>query len=160
VALTQQEADDFMQAEKVVPGSMPISWAQPSGGGHAMWRGPVEVDGARVGEVVLLVNPALERGWYFKLSFRGEEVYRLEAKNQLCNHNNPRNRPDGFPSNVAEPTHEHVYIEGLDCRCAQPLGNLASSDHAAIFEWFCTRTHVRIEPPYTAPSIPYQMPML
>jgi hypothetical protein len=109
---------------------------------------------------MLLVNPALARRWHFKLSFRGEDVYRLDVRDQLARHSNPRTRPSLFPAKLTDPIHEHVYVEGLDCRCARAVKGLETSDHAAIFDWFCLRTHVRIDPPYTSPSIPYQMPML
>jgi hypothetical protein len=159
--LTQQEADEFMQAEKVVPGREPMTWTQPSGRkGLATWRAGVEIDGARVGEILCLSNPAVERSWKFLLTYRGEQVYRLEAQNRRCRHHNPHNAPTGFPNRVTEQTHEHVFVEGLDCECARPLPELAASDHAAIFQWFCRRTSVRVEPPYAHHAIPYQMSLL
>lgn len=162
VTLTQQEVDEFMLAEKVVPGTEPMTWAQPGKGeaSPAMWRGPVEIDAARVGELLLFINPALEREWKFILNCRGEQVYRVDVRNKLARHSNPYNRPPGYPAKVTAPVHEHCYAEGYGCDCARPLADLDSSGHAAIFDWFCTRTHVRIEPPYSFPDIPFQMPML
>lgn len=159
--LTQQEADEFMQAEKVVPGHEPMTWTQPSGvRGLATWRAGVEIDGARVGDILCLSNPAVDRPWKFLLTCHGEQVYRLEAQNRRCRHHNPHNAPAGFPNRVTEQTHEHVFVEGLGCECARPLPELAASDHAAIFQWFCIRTCVRVEPPYAHHAIPYQMPLL
>ncbi len=160
MGLSQAESDDFMLAEKVVSGSQPMKWHQPKPGGMANWRGPIEIEAARVGEMILLVNPALSRSWCFKLSYRGEDVYRLDVRDRLSRHTNPRNRPLSFPAKLTDTVHEHLFVEGLDCKCAQPVEGLESSGHDAIFEWFCIRTHVRCEPPYTPLSIPYQMPML
>jgi hypothetical protein len=125
-----------------------------------MWRGPIEIAAVRVGEVLMFVNPALERAYKFMLTCHETQVYRLEVSEGVCRHSNPANRPSSFPAKVVTPNHEHVYVEGLDCRCARPVDALDTSDHRAIFNWFCNRTCVHIDPDYSAPSLPFQMPML
>lgn len=146
-----------MTADKVVPGQTAsgptqlMSWQRPEPD-NAIWRAPIEIQAARVGELFLRVNPSLPRAWTYKLLLGREEVVRWDVRPSPGGHNNPPGRPSEFPSKVPEPEHEHVWIEDLDLRCARPLEDLAASDHRAIFEEFCRRTRVRFEPEYVAPD--------
>lgn len=146
-----------MAAEKVVPGhtgggkSRVMAWEKP-GRDQYFWRAPVEIDAARVGWFFVFANPSLPRWWNFKLSLRDEEVYRWDIRPMTGGHDNPPGCPDGFPPKAPEKEHEHVWVEGLDLRCAHPLDGLTTSDHRAIFDSFCHRTHVRFEPTYVAPE--------
>lgn len=63
--LPQQEADDFMAAEKVVPDrGQPIIWELANA--WARWRGFVEVRGVQVGEVFLVAHREVNERWSFK----------------------------------------------------------------------------------------------
>lgn len=146
-----------MSADKVVPArtasgaTQLMSWERPQPD-RAIWRAPIEVQAARVGELFLRVNPSFARSWTYKLSLGREEVVRWDVRPLPSGHNNPPGCPDGFPGKVREPEHEHVWVESLDLRCARPLEGLDTSDHRAIFEEFCERTRVRFEPVYVAPE--------
>lgn len=146
-----------MAAEKVVrgvtTGGAPrrIEWQKPEPDRY-FWRVPVEVDAAYVGELMLFANPNFPRSWHFKLILRDEEVCRWDVAPPPTKHSNPPGRPDGFPGKVYDAEHEHVWVEGLDLKCARPLEGFSSSDHRAIFEAFCDRTNVRFEPDYVAPQ--------
>jgi hypothetical protein len=151
VALNQAEVNQFMAAEKVVPGSASMEWRKPEPSRY-MWDGPIEIQAARVGTIFLFANPHFPRYWIFKLTFRGEDVYRWDIRPMPGGHDNPPGRPAGYPKSVPEPEHEHVWHERMALRCARPLAGLATSDHRAIFEAFCGRTHVRFGPDYVAPQ--------
>lgn len=148
-----------MAAEKLVPGTRRMEWEKPGEHRHYSWDAPIEVQAARVGELRLLANPKVPRQWSFSLLLRAEEVYRWDVRPKPSGHENPPGCPPGFPNKVPEREHEHVWVEGLACKCARPLGGLAASDHCGIFEAFCTRTHVRFEPEYIAPEAFEQMPL-
>jgi hypothetical protein len=126
-----------------------------------MWRGPVEIEGRQMGQVILLANPSLSRAWTYKLDYRGENVYRIDVKPSPARHGNPRACPSDFPAGkVRSREHEHVYVQGLDCDCARPLAGLGSSDHRAILEEFCARANIRFLPGYASPLLFAQMTML
>ena len=157
MALSPQEVEEFMTAEKVVTGQTArgttriMDW-QRGEPDNAIWRVPVEIQAAQVGELFLRANPNLPRHWTFKLLLRREEVIRWDVRPRPGGHNNPPGRPEGFPGKVPEPEHEHLWVEHLDLKCARPLEGLRASEHRAILETFCERTHVRFEPPYVAPQ--------
>ena len=158
--LAQPEVDEFMAAEKVVPSvGQVMHWTTPVES-KSLWRGSVEVDAHRVGEIIVSACPALPRAWHFKLCFHGDEVYRIDSASGPCRHSNPRNRHASFPGKVSDIVHEHIYVEGLDCKCARGLPDLAASGHDAIFEEFCTRARLRFEPEYRPPQTFHQIPML
>jgi hypothetical protein len=71
----------------------------------------------------------------------------------MHHHPNPANPPAGFPRNVPERVHEHVYVEGLDLRCARPLEDQAIVNHAHMFRTFCGMTRLTFEPPYAPPPL-------
>ena len=148
-----------MAAEKAVSGAGAMHWTDP-GESKSIWRGAVEIDARRLGEVVLSVSPALPRAWHFKLHLHGEEVYRIDSAPGPCRHSNPRNRPAEFAGKVLDTVHEHLYVEGLACRCARGLPHLVASEHDAIFEEFCARANLRFGPEYRAPRTFHQIPML
>jgi hypothetical protein len=157
VALSRQEVDDFMAAEKVVPatriGGAPatMTWRkQPEG---VLWQGPIEVGVARVGQITLYANAREERNWTFKLSLQGEEVYQWHIRS-FNNHSNPPIgvRPDGFPR-VVRNDHEHVWIEGLDCACALPIDVSDRQKYEHVFAAFCERTNTRFDAAFAPPPI-------
>jgi hypothetical protein len=157
VALTPREVEEFMAADKVVPGRMgggarrKMAWEKPAPDRY-FWQAPLEIEAGRVGDLFLFANPNFARSWVFKLILRGEDVFRWDVRPLPGGHNNPPGRPVGYPGKVREAEHEHTWVEGLDLRCAQPLRGFESSDHRAIFEEFCRRTRVRVEPAYVAPE--------
>jgi hypothetical protein len=151
MALTQAEVDEFMIAEKVVPASAVMEWEKPEPQRY-LWGAPIEVSAQRVGDLRLFVNPNFERAFHFKLRLHGEDVYRLDVRPLRGGHDNPPGRPEGFSKRVPDPVHEHIWVEGLALLCARPIDGLETSDHRAIFEAFCVRTHVRFDPEYIAPQ--------
>lgn len=146
-----------MAAEKVVRGvtagdaPLRMVWQKPEPDRY-FWRAPVEVEAARVGELMLFVNPNFARSWFFKLILRDEDVYRWDVAPPPKKHSNPPDRPEGFPGKVYDLEHEHVWVEALDLKCARSLEGFSSSDHRGMFFAFCDRTHVRFEPHYVAPQ--------
>ena len=143
-----------MAADKVVR-ERPMDW-QTRRSGHRWWRGPVEVDGHRVGEVYLNANPALPRAWNFKLLLRGVDVYRIDVRPGPSGHCNTA-CPAAFPRKVREPEHEHFYVEGLGCRCARPIEGIEAASDPEVFDLFCERTRLAFEPPYTSPFVHAQL---
>lgn len=140
-----------MAADKVVPADAQMIWSKPEPSRY-LWNAPIEVAAQLVGRLYLFSNPSLPRRWHFKLRLHSADVYRLDVRPIPGGHDNPPGRPDGFPKSVPDPVHEHVYVEGLDLRCARPVPGLEASDHRAIFEAFCARTNVRFDPVYVAPQ--------
>lgn len=151
MSLSQGEVDVFMSAAKAVPGDGPMAW-KTSPAEHRWWRGPVEVDGQRVGEVYLGANPALVRSFNFKLSFRGEEVYRLDIRPGPARHSNT-GCPDTFPRKVRAKEHQHVFIEGRNTDCARPVEDLETANDIEIFAEFCRRTNLSFRPTYGSPLV-------
>ncbi len=161
MALSREEVDDFMAAEKVVPatrlGGSPaaMTWRkQPEG---VLWQAPIEVGVARVGQMTAYVNAQEERNWVFKLALQGEEVYQWHVRS-LNNHSNPpiAVRPEGFPREVAD-DHEHVWIEGLDCACALPIDLSDRPTYEHVFAAFCERTNTRVDVAFVPPPIQLQL---
>lgn len=149
--LSQQEADEFMGATKRTPSpERPFQWDEAK-----LWarsRYPVEVRAAQVGEVFFVASLEVPQHWTFKLEVRGEEVYRLDVR-PIGRHRNPPNCPVGFPRTVPESAHEHVYVEGLDMKCARPLANRDIANHAQCFTAFCTMAKLTFEPEYRPPPL-------
>ncbi len=162
---SQEEVDAFIAASKTIPRSSGdekgcMAWEQPAAD-RCLWRGAVEVEGAQVGGMLLFVNPAFGRAWCFKLLLHDEEVLRWDARPQRSGHNNPPcGCPDGFPRKVKGRDHEHVWVEGLDCRCACILGDdVDTSTHEHMFVSFCARTNANCEVAYTAPQPKLSLPI-
>lgn len=162
MALSRQEVDDFMAAEKVIPATRiggdiaVMTWRkQPEG---VLWQGPIEVGVARIGRVTLYVNALEERNWTFKLALQGEEVYQWHLRG-FSNHSNPPagTRPAGFPREVRG-DHEHVWVEGLDCNCALPLDLSDRDTYEHTFASFCERSNTRFDPTLVSPPIQLQLP--
>ena len=149
MSLSAAEVQEFLDARKVVRARV-MEWEKPAPDRY-LWTAPIEVDATRVGQLFLFVNPNLPRAWIFKLSLHGEEVLQWHVKPGPSGHNNPPDRPEGFDRKVREPEHEHVWIEGLDCRCARALEGFSTSDHRAIFEAFCEKANIDFQPDYVAP---------
>lgn len=154
MALSQGEVDAFMAADKVVP-ERPMKWGTRKSG-HRWWRGPLEVGGHRVGEVYFNANPALPRSWTFKTIFHGTEVYRLDVHSGPSGHCNTA-CPDDFPRKVRTAEHEHVYIEGLGCKCARPIAGIETASDPEVFALYCERTRLTFEPTYTSPFVYAQL---
>jgi hypothetical protein len=149
--LRQREADEFMAAAKVVPGAgRPFVWRESEAWARA--RFPVEVDAIQQGEAILVSSREEPQHWTFKLTYHGDEVYRLDVR-PLGNHPNPWNRPAGFPKSVRERVHEHVYVEGLGVDCARPCTDQTVTTHRPMFDTFCDLARVAFEPPYAAPPL-------
>jgi hypothetical protein len=128
-----------------------MSWhKQPEG---VLWKGPIEVGVARIGQITLYVNAVEERNWVFKLALQGEEVYHWHVR-AFANHSNPPlgTRPDGFPREVRD-DHEHVWIEGLDCACALPIDLSDRQTYEHVFAAFCEKTNTRFDTPFAPPPI-------
>jgi hypothetical protein len=119
-----------------------------------MSRTPVEADGARVGELFLIANVALERAWTFKLLRRGEEVLRWDFTTTPYRHRNQRACVvAGLPKVVREPQHEHLWRPGAGTDCAEALpANLAAlTSHEQVLNAFCERAIITLEVSYQPP---------
>lgn len=148
--LSQDEADEFMAAPKVVPDhGRPFEWSVSSGS-YAVWRSPVEIRSAEVGEIFLVANRAVDQHWTCKLQRFGDEVYRLDVRPVAVKHKNPPNAPVGFPNRVRSRVHEHSYREGFKTDCAMPMVEFPG-DHTTLLKLFCNRTNVSFEGPYKPP---------
>ena len=155
-----------MEAQKVVPGKTLrgrtrfMDWQQP-GPGRLIWRAPVEVDAELVGQLFLFVSARAEteRSWAFKLSLHEEEVFEWHARAEPSGHNNPPTGcPAGLPRKVRSPNHEHIWVEGLDLRCAREIrGQDDLSTHKRMFDAFCSRAVIRCEPTYRPPPIQLEL---
>jgi len=154
--LSQQEADDFMAAAKVVSGQ--LDWI--AGRDAAACKGWVEVGGARVGTVVFVASLEFDHWWSFNMLLHGDEVYRLDIRplGATPNHPNPWNRPEGFEKRVRGHIHEHIYIEGLGVECARTVDRPIPIDHAAALCLFSelARSRFGVACP-TPPNVQYRM---
>jgi hypothetical protein len=153
VALTQAEVDEFMACQKRVSArGRTMDWAM-RGEYAAQWTAPIEVESEAVAQLFLNVLTNQPRYWQFKLRMAGEEVYRWDIRPKRGKHKNT-GCPRGFPATVPEPEHEHLWIEGLACKCAKPLKGVSGTNHRETFAKFCTRIRLEFEPPYEAPPLP------
>jgi hypothetical protein len=150
VQLSQGEVDAFMAAEKAVPATSALAWRNLSGS-QLLWRGPIEVQGAQVGQVTFFVNPKFVRSWIFALSFHDEIVYEVHVRPVKAGHGNPPGRPAHFPRRVTSAEHEHLWIEGLETRCALPLDGYENADHRDMLDLFCNRARINFGPEYVDP---------
>jgi hypothetical protein len=150
VDLTQGEVNAFMAADKIVADTSPLAWRELSPT-RVLWRGLVEVEGAQVGQVTLFVNPQFLRSWLYALSFHDEVVYEVHVRPVSAGHGNPPGRPSNFPRRVTCAEHEHVWIEGLETRCALPLDNCGDASHRAMLDLFCKRAGIEFGPDYVDP---------
>ena len=157
--LTQAEVDQFMSADKRVPNGGEMRWQEAGGKSRAQayWRGLVEVEAVAVGTVYLHLNRQFLRRWTYKLSLHGVDVYRIDVRTAPARHSNPPGCPDGFPRRVTEPEHEHVWVQGLDLRCARSLDGLAGAAHRQVFDEFCKRARLTVEPVYSDPPADVQL---
>lgn len=158
VALALREVESFMAADKVVPADQAngtprrMAWKQPSPTRY-LFRAPIEVAAALVGELILFVNPNFERSWFYKLNLHDEEVFRWDMKPKPSGHNNPRRGcPAGFPRKVRAPEHEHIWVPSMNCDCAVALNDVDTSTHERMFVEFCGRTKLAFGPSYVAPT--------
>jgi hypothetical protein len=150
MALTQDEADEFMAAQKSVPAGGAMDWQQRSP--WASCRFPVEVSAAQVGELILITSIEIPEKWSFVLTFRGDEVYLLHVR-PIGNHRNPENRPAGFPRKVPEKVHAHIYVEGSGMTCAKPAADQGISNHQEMLSRFCDLAHLAFGPEYRSPPV-------
>jgi hypothetical protein len=98
--------------------------------------------------VVLVVNVALPRLWWFKLRFRGEDVLRWDLGAGRKNHSNSGCPKPPFPPRVTSADQEHRYVEGLGLRCAVALSGMSEASHEEAFAAFCRRANVDFGPRY------------
>jgi hypothetical protein len=151
VELTQREVDDFMAADKVVADNSPMAWKTVSES-SVLYRGPVEVGAAQVGQVALYVNPNFLRHWFYALSFHDEIVYEVHVSPPPTGHGNPPDRPKPrFPRRVTSAEHEHIWIEGLETRCALPMDGFEQATHREMLDEFCKRARIEFRPEYRDP---------
>jgi hypothetical protein len=152
MVLPQAEVDAFMATEKVVPGSQ-TSFMWSENNAWANYRCPLEVKAAQVGELSFVASLEVPEWWSFEITYRGEFAYRIDVR-PVGNHPNPRNRPAGFPKKVPEVVHEHVYVEGLNDRCARPLADQSVGTHLEMFDRFRGIADVTCERLYVTPPHP------
>jgi hypothetical protein len=119
----------------------------------AQWTAPVEVEAASIAQLFLHVLTNQPRYWLFKLRLGGEEVYSWHIRPIRGGHKNT-GCPREFPPSVREPEHEHLWVDGLGCKCAKPLKGVSDTDHRETFAKFCTRARLDFEPPYEPPPLP------
>jgi hypothetical protein len=157
VDLSQAEVDEFIAAEKVVPGGeggpgpRRIVWAEMSPK-RMLWQAPVFVAGARVATLYLIVNPRHARAWVCKLYFRKADVFEWNIKPKATKHRNmgcPADR--GFAPSIKCAEHEHVWIEGHGRDCAKALDGLDEANHRDVFERFCEAARIDFHPDYESP---------
>jgi hypothetical protein len=118
----------------------------------AQWTAPVEVDAEAVAQLYLDVLTNETRHWRFKLRLAGEDLYRWDIRPTRGGHKNT-GCPRGFPASVPEAEHEHLWVEGLRCKCAKPLKGVSDTNHRDTFAKFCARTRLEFEPPYEQPPL-------
>ena len=151
-----------MSADKVVRSAngerAPMRWDAPRPK-RRRCRLPVEVDAKQVGEFFMLANSNFERSWNFWLVHLAEEVYRWDLRPGISGHSNPKACPDGFPRNVPQPEHEHLWVEGLDCDCALPLDDGPRTDHEGVLGEFCRRANIRFGMAYVHPTPEFRFPV-
>ncbi len=128
-----------------------MDWAM-RGDYAAQWTAPVEVESEAVAQLFVHVLTNQPRYWRFKLRLAGEEVYRWDIRPKRGKHKNT-SCPRGFPATVPEPEHEHLWIEGLGCKCAKPLKGISDTNHRETFAKSCTRVRLEFEPQYEAPPL-------
>lgn len=150
MGLSQGEVDRFMAAQKAVAEPSSLDWRQLSPT-QLLWRGLVEAGGAQVGQVTLFVNPAFLRAWVFALSLHDEIVYQIHVRPLKAGHGNPPGRPDRFPRRVTSAEHEHLWIEGLETRCALPIDGCEQASHREMLDLFCNRARIDFRPTYVDP---------
>ncbi len=140
-----------MAAEKVVPSASPLEWKSISES-SVLYRSFVEVDAAQVGQVTLYVNSNFLRHWLYALSFHDEVVYEVHISPPPNGHGNPPGRPKPrFPRRVTSAEHEHIWIEGLETRCALPLDGFEQATHCEMLDEFCKRARIDFRPEYRDP---------
>lgn len=152
--LSQQEAQEFMDAPKSVPRRKPLDWGTPNSSNEwASIRAPVETGGAQVGEVFFVAHLHRDRWWMFKLDCHGTPVYRLEMRPIPNDHPNPCRCPQEFPRHVRALVHEHVYFERLGTQCAREIDCALPPEHADALALFCERALLTVEAKYAPPPL-------
>jgi hypothetical protein len=149
VALTLAEVETFIEAPKVAPADRAMSW-QARNKHNRRCHVPVEAGGARVGEVVLVVNVAVRRHFNFALLRGREAVLRWDFAMPPARHRNPRSAA-GFEPRIRATEHEHVWRPGLDLDCVVALDGLGEHDHRQAFEAFCDRANIDLRTLYVPP---------
>jgi hypothetical protein len=150
VALTLSDVGAFIEAPKIAPGDRAMSW-RGRNVHNRRCHVAVEAGGARVGEVVLIVNVALRRHFSFVLLRRRDAVLRWDFASPPVRHRNRGACGAGFEATVRALEHEHVWRPGLDLHCVTPLEGLADLDHRQAFIAFCDRANIAPDTLYVAP---------
>jgi hypothetical protein len=149
MALTQAAVDEFLAADKVVRARVAGMQWREAGVDTLRWRGEVEVEGVTRGTLWLQVNRSLPSTWNLQLDLHGESVLMWHFKSPV-NHRNV-GCPNTFPRRV-KGAHEHVWVEGLDMRCARELEGIEGFDLERVLQGFLARTNIRSDILYRAPG--------
>jgi hypothetical protein len=150
VALTLADVDAFVQAPKVAPAEGAMRWRARNVHNRRCHVG-IESGGARVGEVVLVVNVALARHFSIALLRRKEAVLRWDFATAPIRHRNlPSCGPD-FDRTIRALEHEHVWRPGLDLHCVTELNGFAEHGHRQALEAFCASANIVLDTLYVAP---------
>lgn len=147
VAISQDDVDRFLAMPKTAPADARMRWISRNIHNRRC-HVPVESDGIRVGELILIANVALPRHWTFKLLRRRSEVLRWDLSTGPVRHRNPLACGEHFPGTVRALEHEHVWRARTNLRCAAPLAGLADSTHREALEAFCDRANITMLTPY------------
>lgn len=151
MTLTASDVHGFLAEPKTTPAGA-MRWTERSL--HVrMCRVPLEVDGARVGELLMIVNVALPRAWNFKVMRRGEEVLRWDFACGPCRHRNRKACVEaGLPKIVQALEQEHLWRPGAGMSCAEPLpGEHSASSHQDVLDALCRRAMIKVEVSYEPP---------
>jgi hypothetical protein len=152
--LSQQEADDFRAAAKVVPESDgPLVWRKSSKNVVVCDVG-VEIDAVEVGTLLMVADLEVDRHWSFGLLRERQEVYRIDVRpiGRTPSHGNPCNCPADFPRKVRAHVHEHIYVEGLGVECAKAIECDLPALHSTALALFCENARICFMRAY--PSLP------
>lgn len=160
VALKAADVAEFLAAEKQVAADARWTWRSRNLHNRRCHL-PLEAGGARVGEIVLVVNLATSRHWSFKLLRRKAEVLRWDFARPPVKHRNPRSCGDDFPRIVRDLEQEHEWHPQAGLNCARGLPDLAAVDeHRQAFVAFADRANITVLSPYQAPPVEgEQMPL-
>lgn len=150
MALTLPDVEAFIEAPKIAPGDRAMSW-RARNVHNRRCHVPLEAGGARVGEVVLIVNVALGRHFTFALLRRRDAVLRWDFASPPVRHRNRGECGPGFEATIRALEHEHVWRPGLDLHCVVPLTGLAELDHRQAFQVFCDRANIALHSLYVPP---------
>lgn len=148
MALSQADVDDFIAAKKTAAGPMRwISRNLHNRRSHVR----LEADGARIGEIVLIVNLAFARDFSFALLRRREGVLRWDLTTAPYKHRNRGACGASFERVVRQLEHEHIWRPGLNLHCVRALAGLHEAPHSDVLSAFCERANITWATTYQHP---------